>query len=752
MNKPLSRTRRLLSNIDFGSDVAETDKSLADFFVNTSDYLDILADRYDVVLGPKGSGKTAIFKQLSNADVEIPQLRYVDVVPAFNVHGSIIFRELNHGTGGRIPSDREFSIIWLAYLAALLANHVSATYGETSNRAVDEVTELLRSGGILAEDPSPTGVFGAVLERVSHFLETTDVEANIGVDTGPVSAGAKISRKATAALLKPVDFERLFFACEAAYTSLRRRAWIVVDRLDEAFYDNPPLEAEVLRGLLRTKIDLNSFGDTLGIKLFLRSDVMDRVSGDRGFVNATHLRPISLHWSAESVTALIAKRLAKSENVRRGLAIRANELSTREGQRRVTARLIPSEISGRPAMSWLLDVTTDASGLPNPRNVVRLLGEARTLQLRHDDVADRSFRLGETRLITEDSWISGARELSRVRLQDTVLAEHPEVRPILDKLKGTAYRLTKAQLTELLGVEIDGPDADRQLSLLSYLGMLDEPFVGSFEVPTLYRHALNLSQSHVKTLLGVRLGTSEISELSADATERARRVLETKEGGETPPLHPEQRKFVHQFVQSNFEDLRTESGVAQSDGRKGVRIFLAPEHPRFSDGDPNANVPRRGVDEILDPEVLAAIHGLVATAVDSITKEGRSSYVGPKMLRHEADITAALSRELENPDGIRVIGMLVESSGAVRCVFGRDFVSPSMAEQDRASQSSSGSPELASLAESLREAVVRYRVRCESRPMSTRMAVKLIGALTDLDGVSVDLMPSHTPRVVVLPI
>ena len=57
----------VLADIDFGSDVAEHDEGLRHYFLPTRTFTDIVKDRHDLILGPKGTGKSAIYRILCGA-------------------------------------------------------------------------------------------------------------------------------------------------------------------------------------------------------------------------------------------------------------------------------------------------------------------------------------------------------------------------------------------------------------------------------------------------------------------------------------------------------------------------------------------------------------------------------------------------------------------------------------------------------------------------------------------------------------
>jgi hypothetical protein len=51
-----------LQKLDIGSSVAEFDTQLQLYFLETQIYCDFVNDRYDIVSGDKGTGKTAIYR------------------------------------------------------------------------------------------------------------------------------------------------------------------------------------------------------------------------------------------------------------------------------------------------------------------------------------------------------------------------------------------------------------------------------------------------------------------------------------------------------------------------------------------------------------------------------------------------------------------------------------------------------------------------------------------------------------------
>lgn len=731
------RTATILRRLDVGSDVAETDDRLAQSFVDTSDFADIVGDRCDVILGVKGTGKSAMFRRLSDETVELPALARTDIVPAFNTQGSVIFRKLARATTAA-PSERELALLWYAYLCAVLGNHLVSTYGDTLNASV--LRDVLSRYGLLVPDADTGGLFERVLLHASALLSNTTIEGDFTLSAGPASAKLRASTspndRAAGHFLLHEDFDHLFHECERLLELLGRRCWVIFDRLDEAFHDTPDLEREALRGLLRTKIDLNAYGPRVGVKIFLRSDVLDRISQESGFVNATHLRQLHLRWDEPLLQALIAYRLAYDPTTRRHLGLRERDLHSEKGHKRICRRLFPQQIDGLPYMAWVREVTTDATELPNPRNVITLLQLARRRQLRADERVRRNYD-PKYPLIRLETWRVAARDLSETRLNDTILAEAADLRPLVDRLQRRVYLYSRAQLAHVLELPVEGDAFRINVGRLKYYGLLKEDLAGSYEVPRLYRPALRLLQARLKTRSVATVLPGGAEKLERVAKDMVARVDQTGTAETTGWLDERQRRFFHEEVAALSENVSTESGPDRGDGRKRVTVVRNVVDKQGPNGFRD-RPQQEDDDDLVGDETMAELHGYFEQASASIRVHGNRWFVTPPLLHYEANILAALAREQSSPANsfVRVVGLLCVSSTERSCVFMKDVPFARMDQQEEFCQSERGRRFLRSMIDDCVAVVRTRRVRMEVRPMSDRMigqaAAELAGR-TDVD-------------------
>ncbi|MET8551702.1 P-loop ATPase, Sll1717 family [Micromonospora zamorensis] len=490
-----------IGTLRFGQDVAEHDERLDSYFLRTGTYWALVHDEVDLIIGAKGTGKSAIARYLSRADADIEQLNDVIIMPAFNIRGSILFKRLIN----QVDADDEgiYREIFLAYMVGLAGNYLIKTFQDTAD--VVALEEGIRGCGLIVDEPSPHSVWRRVLSRIRPRLGTTITIVDVNEPSD-----ASVAQPASGPLLVSLDtLEGLLDLIHEALEQLDLRLWILFDRLDEAFPDRRDIEVAALRGLLRAHLDVCSFGARLRPKLFLRLDIFDRITQKEGFVNATHLRTTRIAWDSDAILHMIALRVTASGDRRElfGPTIK-DMLTTSAGRRRLCRSIFPKRMENLDPLVWLLLVTVDATREFNPRNVLTLL---RSAQLAEIQIAmrDRTGLSGrkDTFVLSSRALQQGYKQLSTARMQDTLYAESTIARTYIEKLRGRAVRFTESEISERLGVR--GEELEEILRVLRYIGFLRNN-EGVFIVPPLYRPAFFMSIHGAE----LRLGAAEASEIS----------------------------------------------------------------------------------------------------------------------------------------------------------------------------------------------------------------------------------------------
>ncbi len=310
-DRSTSSRRELLDGLTFGESVAEQEKAeLENYFVETDQWERLLAGTVDIVYGAKGSGKSALYSLLTQDSVVRKQLRAgVVVVPVENPSGTPAFKALLDDP----PATEDLFVgMWKLYFLTLLAAVLTESHIRSSSAKA--VYAALYEEGLL----QPRRNLSTLLARVSAYIKAlatpTALETTVAIDPTsglPTGLGAKItlsepspSRARTGAM----SVDRLLATADDALCEPGTTVWLVADRLDVAFGTSQLIEARALRALFRTYLDMQGLR-SVKVKLFLRSDIWNRITSE-GFREGSHIvRHLTLRWDKATLLQLMIRRL-----------------------------------------------------------------------------------------------------------------------------------------------------------------------------------------------------------------------------------------------------------------------------------------------------------------------------------------------------------------------------------------------------------------------------------------------------------
>ncbi len=464
-------TRELLKSINFGESVAELEADrLHHYFIETHYWQQIRSGAVDIVYGPKGSGKSAIYSLINEHEAELFQENTV-LMFAENPRGATAFSSLQTSPPA---SERSFIYLWKLYLLTLIGEHLESFGVQSSDGA--EVVSALKSSGFILEK-NPLRVFlGGASQYIKKYFNPTSLEPTITFDaaTGTVTGGgvkiafSEPSREHAAAGVQSVDT-----LLHKANTELERTGftiWFLLDRLDVAFVDSPQLEENALRALFKTYLDLAGF-DRIQLRIFLRSDIWEAITRD-GFREATHVqRSTTISWDRASLLNLVMLRFANNESVRAEYQIDVDRLKTsQEYQEKLFYKMFPDQVdTGRnpQTLDWLIGRVQDSRGYSAPRDVINLVNAALRRQIHFIEVGAESPENGY--LFTRRALKEALSDASREKVEKYLFAEYPSLREKLNLLKGRKTSQTVDTLAELWGVSSD--DAQKAAEQIAKAGV-----------------------------------------------------------------------------------------------------------------------------------------------------------------------------------------------------------------------------------------------------------------------------------------
>lgn len=466
----------LLLSLSFGDGVAEFEPTLARHFLRTSAFQKVVRDEVDLVRGVKGSGKSAIFRFLQTSSAS-PHLADVIVIPAFDFLGDDLFHQIIREWSN--ASEEILRKRWRVYVLAVVGNSLCDRFAGDSR--LDELATYLELMGLRSRE-----------RRFSRLMKVFKSAAVVWDEPDDQS------RENAAE-----DMFELASVTRSTLKTLRRRVWVVFDRLDEAFYTDPAAERVALRALVQVTRDMNAIEhghNEIRLKLFLRDDILLRMARGGPQTNLTHVRKLKLSWTRDALAEMLVRRVLDSDEMARAFKLKRNDARSKEGRHRILCALMPKHTPTplpsrdheycRLTWSWMMMYLRDGTNEVNPRNLISFLeiarGEQQDIWVQNDPPPRVEYLLSGLALYR--AWI----KLSSTRLEDSVLLEHAGLEQFVNRLRGGPLRYWRDELEVRLECGPGGPSIEDASHRLTSAGVLRDMEDGTYQVPLLYRPALRM--------------------------------------------------------------------------------------------------------------------------------------------------------------------------------------------------------------------------------------------------------------------
>jgi hypothetical protein len=362
---------------------------------------------------------------------------------------------------------------------------------------------VLAREGLVKRHLSLAGLLRVVVDYVRSALRPEAIEGSVELD--PIS-GLPKGFKGKIVFSEPGSpgsdpnlnsVDHLLELANEALSEASVTAWLLLDRLDVAFADREELETNALRALFRVYLDLRGLGN-VELKIFLRTDIWNRIT-TTGLREGSHIeRHLTITWNLNSLLNLIVRRSLHNEAIRNAYEI--GEDLSHAGvaiQQRFFYRMCPNQVDVGPnkpsTFDWLLSPTRDGTKSNAPRELIHFFNCLREVQVRRLEVGEPQPE--EEQLFSRPSFKEALQEVPKVRLQQTLYAEYPAQKMLLETLRGAKTSHTPDTLATIWAVLPE--DAKARANELTRIGFFEERGTRQnpeYWVPFLYRDALDMVQ------------------------------------------------------------------------------------------------------------------------------------------------------------------------------------------------------------------------------------------------------------------
>lgn len=344
-----------LEELKFGAEEAERDELLEESFVRRRDLGRSFNHDRSIIIGDRGSGKSAIFRRLATGTPLGGGQERVEIFPVANT-SDLLHRIVSEDAW---TDANALSAAWLVVIAGVVGSAIPTSAPKGLRRNASD----LRTALGLATAPE-SRLRRALRACVRPFGGTT-----LKFAVGPVGLEAQFPSGSSRSNETSVDVEAFLHAFDSLLKESSQRVVVMFDRIDETFkYDRVKQEA-VVQGLLQAENRISQLGK-VGLLLLLRTDLFELY--DIQEKNKLVSRTVTLDWSDEDWLQVLIRRVFANLPLHR-IAARLRNAEGGFAMRSALEVLFPPEMEGRPIDRWLTDSLRNGNGDVSPRLAVLLL-------------------------------------------------------------------------------------------------------------------------------------------------------------------------------------------------------------------------------------------------------------------------------------------------------------------------------------------------------------------------------------------
>lgn len=510
--------QQVLVCLNFGRVDGESDDRFNTCFIGTEMLRSMLQPQHTLLVGNKGSGKSAIcrllIEDLSKVKPLLPKnFNEIYCIPAYGLQTeddvpTVPLRELSPST---VDDFRDFWLLYLGMKGAQrivndqkIREFVEKTQKPNLKKSFETLERVLVTLG-LREDTRTLSkmrnVFSGMFGSNARGGGQRPVEGNSGFKdlTGVSIVG----------LLENVDI---------VLRETNSLAWMMLDKLDLLFVDDFPKLRSSITGLVQLLVQYGNHFKHIHLKIFLRNDIFRQLH----IVNKSHLVSYSseMKWRDALLLKLFVARAVDDPHVRtycqdtlgEKVDVTAVILGSDEYVLKVFYAIFePVMGSGKtdnggaanstPTHQWILRRLCDGTGSSFPRELIHLGNRAVEKQREMNRIEGKH---GSERLVGPKALREAFGMISSYRCDTYLYSEFPHLSRHFDVFRGSDTATFHREELYMLFAPLS-PNGDEAIRALYDTGLL-QPLGHSvdasmkFKVPLLYRLGLGVRDRRQKPI------------------------------------------------------------------------------------------------------------------------------------------------------------------------------------------------------------------------------------------------------------
>ena len=410
----------------FGVPAAERDEDLYACFVSSDIYANLRDGRKTIILGNRGSGKSALFRML--ADEEVNRGSLVIALAPEEYSYELLSVTMKKEAQGSWAKQGAYSAAWKYLIYILVMKEITKKGKHLKKGAEASIYSYLRDNHA-GTDTNPVGMMVSYLKRME------------GLKIGQYEAAIRARELKKLYSLEEID--PLIPKIDEVAGS--RRIFVFVDELDKG-WDSSEDAMAFVAGLFHAALAINERLDNVRVLVSLRRELYDNIPAL--YEDAQKVRDIieTIQWDETSLLELIGRRIARRLPELTGLSFEARWNA-------VFAETL--EYRQTRSFNYVVDRT-----LYRPREIIQFCNDIAETAHRQITISAEPFNY---RQVAEAEYA-----YSEARLKDICSEyrfQYPGLQSVLETFRGGVYTFTRAELEEhLLRVVVKDLPVDKDAS------------------------------------------------------------------------------------------------------------------------------------------------------------------------------------------------------------------------------------------------------------------------------------------------
>lgn len=307
-NLPKELTITQLQKFDFGNIEANDDSLLFDSVCKTSSIIEFINGKKNIVLGEKGSGKTALFRLIKEEKLTFAKKNgFKNII--ISIEDNFQYKNIKGKILKLIESETDedpfkYQVVWELFLFQKViqkTEKLNIILPSSIKKAIEICNELLNSSN-LDDLVKAKRTFGVKL-----YDTPTSILPDIYFSSEPIIT----DKKAKIDSLEKLEIDLDYFKDEIN-KFLKENGLniiIIIDRLDEFVNKNSQaIQLEMLEALIAVEREYGRYSN-IELKIFLRDDLFRQLSFEGIGYDKVISKKVDLSWTPEKIREFIAKRI-----------------------------------------------------------------------------------------------------------------------------------------------------------------------------------------------------------------------------------------------------------------------------------------------------------------------------------------------------------------------------------------------------------------------------------------------------------